>query len=703
MYLLLITGPLVNILCLSLFNIIFSLPLISGKLYSTASIRFFYIFWILFSLLSAFVFLLLPLYEVFFLNSTCFLKCCLWFKISTFEVSWSFLFDTLTIALLLLIILISFLVHLFALDYLSEDPHLMRFLNLLTLFTIFMELLVTSGNLVQFFFGWEGVGLMSFLLINFWFTRYAAANSGVMAIIYNKIGDCGLLVGICIVVCFIETTDFINIFVLIKSVSLYQIKLFSSYFFIFDILTVFLVLGVIGKSAQIFLESWLASAMEGPTPVSSLLHASTMIVSGVFLLQRFQILIFTSMSSIIFITFVGGLTCFFAGTIGLVSMDLKRIIAYSTCSQMGYLVFCVGIGNTNISLFHLFNHAFFKCLLFVAAGTIIHSLYNNQDIRLMGGLLKSYPFIYLLILIASLSLMGLPFFSGYYSKEKILEYSFYIFNNQNLFSFWFGSMTAFLTSIYSMRLLFYVFLNQPNSLKINYQLVTTNVASYLNIVFFILGFGSVFTGFFFEETIISTSSNWNIFNTNNLSFKLLDIHSGNILINYLPFIYTCGGIFISSLIIVEKNFFKQKFIFNYLNKNFLINRLKLVYFFLSKRWFLNTMYNRFLVQTKFVLGYSITFILLDKGFFELPLFLSIRFLSNFTKILSSKLYRQFSISDLLIFLSIVLLGAVLTLMSTIAINNCYAVPRKKGTKKNLIFKKFKGLKVLVFLLFLKKK
>ena len=237
-----------------------------------------------------------------------------------------------------------------------------------------------------------------------------------------------------------------------------KIQLFYTYFNFLDLVTFFLFLGVIGKSAQIFLESWLASAMEGPTPVSSLLHASTMIVSGVFLLLRFQSYILSSFNGLIMITFVGALTAFFAGTIGLVSMDLKRIIAYSTCSQMGYLVCCFALGNASLSFFHLVNHAFFKCLLFVAAGTLIHAIVNEQDIRLMGGFFKLLPFSYVLIVFSSFSLMGMPFLSGFYSKEKIVEDSFYIFNHSNLFGFWLASFSALITAIYSIRLILLVFL-----------------------------------------------------------------------------------------------------------------------------------------------------------------------------------------------------------------------------------------------------
>ena len=246
-----------------------------------------FIFNIFISLLSSLFFVILAVYEVVYLNSFCLIELNSWFKFGILNVTWSFYFDKLTISMLLLIILISLLVHFFAYDYLATDPHL-PVLKLLNLFTIFMEILVTSGNLIQFFLGWEGVGLMSYLLINFWFTRYAATNSGLMAIIYNRIGDTVLLLGITLICFSLETTDFLSLFLLIKFTMFIQIKFLSLYFNFLDILTILLFLGVIGKSAQIFLESWLASAMEGPTPVSSLLHASTMIVSGVFLLHVFN-------------------------------------------------------------------------------------------------------------------------------------------------------------------------------------------------------------------------------------------------------------------------------------------------------------------------------------------------------------------------------------------------------------------------------
>ena len=689
MYLLTVVGPLFSLILVSL-------------TFSLLKKKYFFIF-IFSGLIFSLIICSLMVYEVVYLNSFCLIELNTWFKLGVLNIKWSFFFDKLSTFMLFLIILISLLVHFFALDYLTEDPHLSRFLILLTFFTIFMEILVTSGNLLQFFFGWEGVGLMSYLLINFWFTRFAATNSGLMAIIYNRIGDTGLLLGISLICFILETTDFLNLFILTQFACGIQIKFFNSYFFFLDILTILLFLGVIGKSAQIFLESWLASAMEGPTPVSSLLHASTMIVSGVFLLQRFQPYILCSTSGMVFITFTGALTAFFAGTIGLVTMDLKRIIAYSTCSQMGYLVFCVGIGNTNVSFFHLFNHAFFKCLLFIAAGTLIHALKNEQDIRKMGGLFKLFPFTFILILFASFSLMGIPFLSGYYSKEKILEYSFYIYNNSNLFSFWLGSFSAFLTSVYSMRFIFISFLYLPNNFKKNYSEIHTNLKSYLNIVLFILGLGSIFSGFVFEDLIIGPGNDWLIFTSTKFKIYNIDLHIGEHYLNFLTFYYTLISVILIFSIFFETKFFK--FLFIYLYKLKLFNNkknhfFKMIYNFLAKRWYLNLFYNRYLASLSFFLGYNNTFILLDKGFFEGPSLLIIRYISDISKVLILNFYRHFYFGELLLYMFLIYffylsifildLSFIFFKDSVVFLNLLFfflAVPKKKITKKKKKTKK----------------
>lgn len=270
---------------------------------------------VFFGLLSSLFLTFFLFYEVIYLNSFCLIELSTWFKLGNFSLNWSFYYDKLTVLMLFLILLISFLVHLFAYDYLRHDPHLIRFFILLFIFTIFMEILVTAGTTVQLFFGWEGVGLMSYLLINFWFTRYYATNSGLMAIIYNRLGDVGLLLGLSLILIYLGSADFICLILLSKVFCLMQFKLLYIYINLVDIVTLLLFFGTIGKSAQIFLESWLSQAMEGPTPVSSLLHASTMIVSGVFLLERFQFFIIHSLLGMFLIVIIGGLTAFFAGTI----------------------------------------------------------------------------------------------------------------------------------------------------------------------------------------------------------------------------------------------------------------------------------------------------------------------------------------------------------------------------------------------------
>ena len=497
--------------------------------------------------------------------------------------------------------------------------------------------------------------------------------------------------------CFIlETTDFMCLFLMIKFLCQIQFQLFCSYFFVLDFLTVLLFLGVIGKSAQIFLESWLASAMEGPTPVSSLLHASTMIVSGVFLLQRFQPYVFYSFNGMILITFVGGLTAFFAGTVGLVAMDLKRIIAYSTCSQMGYLVFCIGIGNSSISFFHLFNHAFFKCLLFVAAGTLIHALLNEQDIRFMGGLFKLFPFTFVLIFFASLSLMGLPFLSGYYSKEKIMEYTFYIYNYTNLFGFWLGSFSAFFTSLYSIRLIYFSFFNFPNNFKNYYQYLFVNIEWSLILTLFFLGLGTIFSGFIFEDLIIGIGNDWLLFTSNNLKMYYMNLHLGILSLNFFTMYYSLFGIILS--LFYFKNYFEFNLYFfeifrleqfHVINKNGFSNKFtisikffKYIYIFFAKRWYINLIYNRYGVSLCFLLGYTETFILLDRGFFEIISLLIIRKIINISKFLLLNFYQVYFFGEQLLslFLIVFVLFIFINLNMLFKLNYYYAVPRKRNRR-----------------------
>ena len=316
-----------------------------------------------------------------------------------------------------MISIISTIVHIYASSYMAEDPHLSRFMAYLSLFTFFMFILVTGDNFIQLFLGWEGVGICSYLLINFWFTRIPANKSALKALIMNRVGDFGLLIGILLIFYFFCSVDFAIVFSLVPYFVGIHFNFLDFEIDLLSLISAFLFVGSIGKSAQLGLHTWLPDAMEGPTPVSALIHAATMVTAGVFLIIRCSPLFEYTSNILLFITILGSLTAFFASTIGVVQNDIKKVIAYSTCSQLGYMVFSCGLSVYNISFFHLINHAFFKALLFLASGIIIHALNNEQDMRKMGGFLKLLPYSYSIMLIGSLALTGFPFLSGFYSKD----------------------------------------------------------------------------------------------------------------------------------------------------------------------------------------------------------------------------------------------------------------------------------------------
>lgn len=423
-----------------------------------------------------------------------------WMWFDLVDVSYIFHYDSLTYSMLVVVTLVSSCAHLYSVEYMDGDPHQVRFMGYLSLFTFFMLVLVTAGNLVQLFIGWEGVGICSYLLINFWYTRVKATKSAMMAVIVNKVGDVCFLIGLGM------------IYGLFKS---FDLSVLNSVALGFDVnvtaALIFFILGAVGKSAQLGLHMWLPEAMEGPTPVSSLIHAATMVTAGIFLMMRLSYLLSLSNTAMIWIVFFGSLTTLFASTVGLFQNDLKKVIAYSTCSQLGYMFLGCGLNGFHYSFFHLFNHAFFKALLFLTAGYIIHSFLGEQDMRKMGGVVKLLPFPYLMILVSSLSLLGFPFLSGFYSKEKILELfmSQYAIDSQglvNLFSFY--SLVAHLALIftiaYSVRLLYYAFYSEFRgfSLSIHYgkwKMITPLV------LLFIL---SVLSGYLFKDLMIGVGTDY---------------------------------------------------------------------------------------------------------------------------------------------------------------------------------------------------
>jgi proton-translocating NADH-quinone oxidoreductase chain L len=401
-------------------------------------------------------------YEVALAGSPCFIKLAPWFDSELFSFAWGFQFDSLTAVMLIVVTFISFLVHLYSTEYMAHDPHLPRFMSYLSLFTFFMLILVTADNFVQMFVGWEGVGLCSYLLINFWFTRIQANKAAIKAMLMNRIGDFGLALGIFCIFSSFGAVDYATVFALAPYYLGETINFLNVDFRLLDLVGILLFIGAVGKSAQLGLHTWLPDAMEGPTPVSALIHAATMVTAGVFLIARCSPVFEYAPAVLSIVTVVGAMTAFFAATTGLLQNDMKKVIAYSTCSQLGYMVFACGLSNYHVGVFHLANHAFFKALLFLGAGCVIHAVGDEQDMRKMGGLAKILPFTYGMMLIGSLSLMGMPFLTGFYSKDVILEVAYGSYTNAGHFAYVLGSMAAFLTAFYSFRLLYLTFLSKPN-------------------------------------------------------------------------------------------------------------------------------------------------------------------------------------------------------------------------------------------------
>ena len=536
-----------------------------------------------------------------------------WIIVNDFSLSWNLYFDNITVVMLLIITIISFLVHIYSFEYMSYDPHLNRFISYLSIFTFFMLILVTSGNYLQLFLGWEGVGISSYLLINFWHTRINANKSALKAVFFNRIGDLSLFVAFSLIILKFKTLNYLELMLLITFVTNYEshdITIFN--ISLYDWISFFILIGVMGKSAQIGLHVWLPDAMEGPTPVSALIHAATMVTAGVFLILRSNYFFEFSLYCPPILATIGGLTAIFAASIGTMQTDIKRIIAYSTCSQLGYMVFACGFHNYNVAFFHLFNHAFFKALLFLTAGAIIHALNNEQDIRKMGGLFKILPFSYISFIIGSLALTGFPFLTGFYSKDFLLELTLTNFSNYNIFIYWLSCTAAFCTAFYSFRLIYFVFFIKTQNYKKNIEFIKENELN-INISLFILIFCSIFIGFIFKDLIIGVGSNFwsNILIINPFTNNIYNAEFLTIKYKLIPLLVSFFGIICCFIIY---NFFINKYIYNFIitSKN-----IKYIYFFFNKRWFFDLIYNFFI--TKFIYKVSLNVFIqkIDRGFLEI--------------------------------------------------------------------------------------
>jgi NADH-quinone oxidoreductase subunit L len=376
-----------------------------------------------------------------------------------FEVSWALRYDTLSAVMVGMVTLISTMIHVYSLGYMSHDPSRPRFFAYLSLFTFMMLMLVTADNLVQLFFGWEGVGLASYLLIGFWYEKESACAAAMKAFIVNRVGDLFFMLGLALTFWTFGSVEFTTIFGAIEQHRDATILGFRAY----EVICVLLFLGACGKSAQLGLHVWLPDAMEGPTPVSALIHAATMVTAGVFLVARMSPIFEYAPGALAMVTVVGASTALFAATIGCVQNDIKRIIAYSTCSQLGYMFFAAGVGAYQGAIFHLFTHAFFKALLFLGAGSVIHAMSDEQDIRKMGGIWKKIPITYAVMWVGSLALAGVPFFAGYYSKDFVIEAAYAAHSSVGMYAWACGMLAAFLTAFYSWRLIILTFHGAPRA------------------------------------------------------------------------------------------------------------------------------------------------------------------------------------------------------------------------------------------------
>ena len=429
-----------------------------------------------------------------------------WISSGSLDVNWSMNIDPLSSVMLVVVTLVSSLVHIYSIGYMSHDPHKPRFMAYLSLFTFAMLMLVTSDNFIQLFFGWEGVGLCSYFLIGFWFKKESANAAAIKAFVVNRVGDFGFALGIFLIFYLFGTVNYDEVFQQIPTITDSNLNFLGLEIGAINLICFLLFIGAMGKSAQIFLHTWLPDAMEGPTPVSALIHAATMVTAGVFLVVRCSPIYEYSPIILNLITIIGMTTAFFAATVALVQTDIKKIIAYSTCSQLGYMFFAAGVGAYNVAMFHLFTHAFFKALLFLGSGSVIHAFKDEQNINHMGAVWKKLPYTYALMIIGTLALTGFPFLSGFYSKDAIIEFAYLKGNTAGYYAAGVGIVTAFLTSIYSWRLIFKTFHGEYNNKSIKIE-ETHESPLVMLVPLIILSIGAIFAGFLFKDLFISHDTN----------------------------------------------------------------------------------------------------------------------------------------------------------------------------------------------------
>ena len=547
------------------------------------------------------VFSAITFFEVGLNNLPVFIQLFTWIDSESLVVFWGFNFDSLTVSMLIPVLIVSSLVHLYSWGYMSHDPHIQRFFSYLSLFTFMMIILVTANNFLLMFVGWEGVGICSYLLVSFWFTRIAANQSSLSALLTNRVGDCFLTIGMFALLWSFGNIDYSTVFSLAPYINEEIITLIG----------ICLLIGAMAKSSQVGLHVWLPQAMEGPTPVSALIHAATMVTAGVYLLMRCSPLIEYSSTVLILALWIGAITTVFSSLVGLFQQDIKKVIAYSTMSQLGMMVIAVGLSSYNIALFHLVNHAFYKALLFLAAGAVIHAVADNQDFRKYGGLRAFLPLTYSVMLIGSLSLVAFPFMTGFYSKDLILESAYGQFFFSSIVVYSIATIGAMFTTLYSVKVLYLTFLTNPAGPLVNYKNAHEGDI-YMSLPLIILAIFSIFFGYITKDIFIGLGSGFFIDNglfIHPLHEIMLDTEFAvPSLFKLMPLMFTVS---LAVLSLTLSEFFPRLLI------AFKFSRFGYNLFsFFNQRFYIELFYNKYITDVVLKLGGQTTKVL-DKGSIEL--------------------------------------------------------------------------------------
>ena len=517
-----------------------------------------------------------------------------WMTSGAFDVTWTLRFDQLTAVMVAVVSVVSAMIHIYSIGYMHHDPSVPRFFAYLSLFTFFMLMLVTSDNFLQLFFGWEGVGLCSYFLIGFWYDRPAANAAAIKAFIVNRVGDFGFALGIAGVFLLYNAVSFDAVFAATPDKANETITFLGLELHAITIICILLFIGAMGKSAQLGLHTWLPDAMEGPTPVSALIHAATMVTAGVFMVARLSPIFEYSPLALTIVVVVGASTALFAATIGLCQFDIKRVIAYSTCSQLGYMFFACGVSAYSAGVFHLMTHAFFKALLFLGAGSVIHAMSSEQDMRKMGGLWKLIPITYLTMWVGSLALAGIPIFAGFYSKDIIIESAFAAHTGAGEYAFWLGIAAALLTAFYSWRLLIMTFHGLPRADERTLAHVHESPKT-MTIPLVLLAVGALSAGWLGYSYFVGDDLNefWgdSIFVLDSHT-ALHDAHHAPLWVQGLPIVVAVAGIALAYLL----------YMFRPAWPGVLARLLRPIYLFVFNKWYFDELYDWLFVRPAHRLG-----------------------------------------------------------------------------------------------------